>query len=93
LLPSTFDNVEAAGAPLALDQRDNRLLGSGLARGAVLGLAADTRFVCFNNRASAPKRAGRSCTVHGFTDTMAEKLSRLVGNAEHTLHLLGAHTL
>jgi hypothetical protein len=86
-------DMERTGAAFALDQCDNGFLGGGLASGAVLGLAADIGFIGFHDLVSAAKGTSRSRTVHCFADAVAEEPSGLVGNAEHTLHLLGAHAL
>jgi len=86
-------NVERTGVTVALDKGDNSLLGGRLASGAVLGLAANIGFIGFDNLVGAAEWALGSGTVHSFADTVAKEPSRLVGDAEHTLHLLRAHTL
>lgn len=83
--------VEAAGVALALHQCDNSLLGGRLACGAVLGLAADIGFIGLDNAAGTTERAAGA--VHGFTDAVTEEPSGLVGDADHTAHLRGAHAL
>src|SRR5690606_17854154 len=59
-------DMEGTGVAVTLDKGDNSLLGSGLAGGAVLGLAADIGFIGFDNAVRAAERAAR--LVHGFTD-------------------------
>ncbi len=86
-------NVEAANVAVALDKGDNGLLRSGLAGGAVLGLAADIGFIGLNNGVGATEGGVASGAVHSFTDAMAQEPRGLVGDAEHTLHLLRAHAL
>ena len=74
-------DVEAANVAFTLDQRDNGLLGSGLAGGAVLGLAADEGFISFDNFIGATEGTGPGGPIHCLADAMTKEPSRLVGDA------------
>lgn len=87
-------NVERTGATAALDQRDDLLLRRDLARQALLLEAADKGFVALDNLAFAAERIVRVVRfVHCLADAVAEEPSGFVGDAQHALHLLGAHAL
>lgn len=87
-------DMERAGFAVALDQRHNRLLGGGLAGGAVLGLAADIGFIGFDNGVgTAAKGSVAVRFVHSLADAVAEEPSGLVGDADHAAHLHRAHAL
>ena len=61
--------------------------------GAVASLSADISFIGFHNGVSTAKRIIASGTVHRFADAVTKEPCGLVRDAEHTLHLLGAHAL
>ena len=85
--------MERTGATVALDKGNNGLLGGGLAGGAIAGLAADIGFIGLDNAIGSAERAGGSRAVHGFADTVAEEPCGAIGDAQHALNLLGAHSL
>ena len=78
---------------VAGNERDNGFLFGGFAERAVAGLATNIGFVSFHDLVRTTQRALWCRTVHSFTDTMAKEPSGLVSDAQHALHLLGAHAL
>lgn len=88
-------DMEATDVAFALDQRDNDLLFRDFAPSAVLRLTADVGFIGFDDaRGSiAAKRAIGAIGFHGLANAVAHEPRGLVGDAQHTFDLLGAHAL
>ncbi len=93
VLGGDVGDVETANVAFTLDQREDGLLGLHSAGGAVLLLTTDKGFIGFDDLVTAAERGVAKGAVHRLTDAVAKEPSRLVGNAEHTLHLLRAHAL
>ena len=75
---------------LTLISRAELTLVRRLASGTVLGLAADIGFIDFDYCIGTAAEWTRGL-VHGFADAVAHEPSGLVGDAEHTVDLMGAH--
>ena len=85
-------DMERTGHAIALHKGNNGLLGGRLTGGAVLGLAAYIGFVGFNNAVRLAAHGASGCsTFHCLADAVAKEPSSLVGDADHTGHLRGAH--